>query len=94
MSNWQPIETAPKDVKVLVAYQNRLGNWRVVTACYHTQLDWSDDYLRDDDDESEYAPEGWYEESESSETIYCTDCPPTHWMPLPAPPEAAMETGR
>lgn len=85
---WQPIETAPKNKKLLVAYQNRLGNWRIVTGCYHTQLAWSDDHWRDDDDESEYAPEGWYEESDSSETIYRTDLPPTHWMPLPTPPQA------
>lgn len=98
VGEWQDIATAPKNKTVLAAYRNALGNWRIVTACYHTQLEWSDDHLRDDDDESEYAPEGWYEESDSSETIYPTDHPPSHWMPLPKPPalpsSAQRETER
>lgn len=80
---WQPIETAPKNTKVLAAYQNELGNWRIVTACYHTQLEWSDEY---GDHEEEFAPEAWYEENDSSEVIYPTSRVPTHWMPLPAGP--------
>lgn len=82
---WQLIETAPKNIKVLAAYQNELGNWRIVTACYHTQLDWSDEY-GDHEDEGEFAPEAWYEENDSSEVIYPCSRKPTHWMPLPAPP--------
>lgn len=85
MSEWKTIETAPKNTKVLAAYRNSLGNWRIITACYHTQLPWSDDHELGADD-PEYAPEGWYEESDSSETIYPTSYPPTHWMPLPLPP--------
>lgn len=87
MSEWQPIETAPKNTKVLAAYRNAMGKWRIVTACYHTQLPWSDDHWRDEDDEAEYAPEAWYEESDSSETIYQTSGRPTHWQPLPSPPK-------
>lgn len=82
---WQDISTAPKNKKVLAGYVNECGNWRTVTACYHTQLPWSDD--QDPEDGSEYAHEGWYEESDSSETIYFTSYPPTHWMPLPSPPK-------
>lgn len=91
MSDWQDISTAPENLKVLVAYKNSLGKWRIVTGCYHTQLPWSDDH-DPRDDESEYAPEGWYEESDSSETIYRTNEPPTHWMPLPATPGTLAET--
>jgi len=86
MSDWQPISTAPQNVKVLAAYRNRLGNWRIVTACYHTMLPWNEDYIDEREDETEYAPERWYEESESQEVIYPTDCDPTHWAPLPSPP--------
>lgn len=82
---WQPIETAPKNIKVLAAYQNGLGNWRIVTACYHTQLELSDEY---GDHEEEYAPQGWYEESDSSEVIYQCSCKPTHWTPLPPYPQS------
>jgi len=34
-----------------------------------------------------FCPEGWYEEMWESE--YISETPsPTHWMPLPAPPES------
>lgn len=88
---WQTIDSAPKNVKVLAAYQNELGNWRIVTACYHTQLEWSDEY---GDHEEEFAPEAWYEENDSSEVIYQTSRTPTHWQPLPAPPVAVTSEGQ
>jgi hypothetical protein len=84
VSEWKTIESAPKNQKVLVAYRNELNNWRIVTACYHTQLDWSDEY---DDIEQEYAPEDWYEENETVEVIYPCAGAPTHWQPLPEPPK-------
>lgn len=80
---WQDISTAPKNTKVLAAYRNENGKWRTITACYHTELPWSDEY---GDHEEEFAPEAWYEESDSSEVIYQTSCQPSHWQPLPAPP--------
>jgi len=83
VGGWRPVNTAPKNTKVLAAYQNELGNWRIVTACYHTQLDWSDEY---GDHEEEFAPEAWYEENDSSDVIYQTSRTPTHWMPLPSSP--------
>ena len=52
---WQPISTAPKDRKLLVAYRNALGNWRVVTACYHTQPEWWEG-CDPPDGAGEYAP--------------------------------------
>lgn len=88
VAGWQDISTAPKNTKVLAAYQNELGNWRILTACYHTRLDWSDEY---GDHEEEFAPEDWYEESDSSEVIYSTSRKPTHWMPLPEAPLATTE---
>ncbi len=81
---WQPIETAPRNRKIIAGYFNENGKWRTVMACYHTSLPWSDD--QDPEDDSEYAPEGWYEECENSEVIYFTCSPPTHWMPLPPAP--------
>jgi hypothetical protein len=83
---WQPIETAPKGRKLLVGYFNELGKWRTVTGCYYIE-----DSLEQDDPDSddEYAPAGWYEESDSLEQIARTSCLPTHWQPLPAPPSAA-----
>lgn len=85
--DWKPIETAPKDQKVLVGYHNQLGNWRTVTACYHTHLSWAEEYYDPEaTEETEFAPAGWYEESDSHDVILRTSYPPTHWMPLPEPP--------
>lgn len=84
MEGWQTMDSAPKNRKVLVAYRSPLGNWRIVTACYCTQLPWSDDEQELHDEE--YAPEGWYEESDSHEVILPTSSPPEYWQPLPAAP--------
>ena len=84
-AQWQPIETAPKGRKVLVAYQNQLGNWRRVIAKYYLP-----ETLDSEHNESGYADEGWYEESETHhEEIMRTDCEPTLWQPLPPIPLAA-----
>jgi hypothetical protein len=82
---WQKIETAPKGKKLIAGYLNSLGNWRSIMACYYLPgtLPATDDWIAD----GEYAPEGWYEESESHETILKTDETPTHWMPLPPQPQ-------
>jgi hypothetical protein len=85
-SGWQPIETAPKGVKVLGAYRNKLGHWRRVMMKYYgyQQLETDDsDFVEDDEG---FAPEGWYEECESQENIRRTDEPPMLWHALPAQP--------
>jgi hypothetical protein len=82
LRQWRPIDTAPKGKKIIVGYRNRLGNWRSVIGRYYTP-----ETLISDDEESGFAEEGWYEESESQETILFTDEPPTHWLPLPADPK-------
>jgi hypothetical protein len=84
---WLPIETAPKGQKVIAGYRNQLGKWRSVMGTYYppNTLPTTDDWIAD----AEYAPEGWYEESETHEDIYPMDCPPTHWQPLPASPSTS-----
>lgn len=78
--SWQPIETAPKGVKVLAGFRNSHGHWRTILATYYVEgsLDW-------EDGEGDYAPEGWYEETETHDTIL--PCAPTHWQSLPEPPQ-------
>lgn len=84
---WQPIDTAPKGVKILVAYKNSLGNWRRVLARWY-----GEDELEscDSDNESGFAPAGWYEESETQEDIRVTDESPEFWHTIPAPPSTKL----
>lgn len=72
MSDWQPIETAPKDGnEILVFYQTRK---KVVIAYWEPQS-----YNKKPRPYWAAIGSHWIE----SDRKY----PPTHWMPLPAPPE-------
>ena len=68
MSDWQPIETAPKDGTVVFLYWPTMSITRYPAAGMHH----GDEY-------------GWemYVDRDYGEIF------PTHWMPLPAPPEPA-----
>lgn len=90
-TGWMAIESAPKGKKVIVGYWNKLSKWRTVMACYYLPqtLQMEDD--RYDFDDDGYAPEGWYEECESQESILPTEETPVRWMPLP--PLPAPECG-
>lgn len=89
---WRDISTAPKGRKIIVGYFNEAGNWRSVMACYYLPktLDWNTDY--EGGDEDGFAPEGWYEEIENTETIFPMKAP-THWRPLPPPPARKGDGG-
>lgn len=81
---WQPIETAPKNGQwLLLCYQNQLGKWRWAIGSWETEILMDAEFGHD-----EYAPAGWYESPESCP--YENDAfliEPTHWMPLPGPPQ-------
>jgi hypothetical protein len=83
---WQPIETAPKRTKLLLAYRNQLGKWRRVQGEY-----WPSEELESDHSESGFADEGWYEATEAYEEMAPLEHDPTHWMPLPEPPVLAAQ---
>ena len=98
VNQWQPIETAPKQRKVIVHYRNPLGRHRCVMACYYGEksLEMHDDYddvgTFDEESGTLFADAGWYEEHDSDDPILPLGGVPTHWMPLPEPPiDAAME---
>ena len=69
MSEWKPIETAPKDGTLILVYEPDNESWPIRSAR------WS---------QSPYPPGRWdwfyvYDD--------CLGEAPTHWMPLPSPPE-------
>lgn len=78
---WQPIETAPHNERVLVFYTYTNGVGRRIIATYYRAETLESEY-----EESGYAEPGWYEESYAADTIYPIEQEPTHWMPLPPPP--------
>jgi hypothetical protein len=69
---WQPIETAPKDVKILICG----GTW----GCEYSPLEFSGWPFKEVA-LAIYNPE--YSEWADDEYNY----QPTHWMPLPEPPQ-------
>lgn len=77
MSEWQPIETAPRiRERVLLYVPTEMGG------SYTVQIgQWDDDYKSDDP-----YPFWRYDGDETSR--YSRAHPPTHWMPLPDPPKS------
>ncbi len=73
MTDWQPIETAPKQKVVLLwaLTDTDTGNWKMATGY------WMPGYAED--------PGGWTWEGRR---LMPYDAQPTHWMPLPLPPGA------
>lgn len=82
---WKPIESAPKGRKLIVGYRNVLGKWRAIIAAYYLPGTLDASEWNDGGDEHGFAPEGWYEESETHDELLPCETP-THWMPLPAAP--------
>lgn len=80
-SQWLPIETAPKERKLIVGLRTSLGMWRTALATYYGPESLFSE------EEDEYVPEGWYEYVYSVEEQPRLAGQPTHWMPLPPPPE-------
>jgi hypothetical protein len=73
MSEWKPIDTAPRDKEILIFVQNDYGG-NIFMA-------------RWDKDESAIRPKPrWTSSSPAYKAITAINGPPTHWMPLPPPP--------
>lgn len=73
MSEWQPIETAPKNVAILV-YPSTWGDMIASPAKW-------------DDDKYNRKPKPYWSRRDSRRVSESRDNPPTHWMPLPEPPK-------
>lgn len=80
MSEWQPIETAPKDQTVIVFRPTMWGGkGHIGKARWET-----DKYLKKPKPFWS-SSEGWIGKTEDRHH------PPTHWMPLPEPPETSHD---
>lgn len=80
MSEWQPIETAPRDGTEFLAYDPVVNKYDV---CYASDNRW---YGPRDDDDLPYfihQVDGDYGSCDD----YFNGDRATHWMPLPEPPE-------
>lgn len=77
-TGWRGIESAPKGVKLVLGYHNRLGKGRTILGCYYEE-----GTLESDHEESGFAPPGWYEATEAYEELAPLDESPIAWQPLP-----------
>lgn len=72
MSEWQPIETAPKDGSPVLVYAvEGCTQWKFYTPLWICR--WEEGH-----EDGEWI--------EAGGELYTT-CKPTHWMPLPKPPK-------
>jgi len=89
---WQPIDTAPKDGrKVILFYRNSHSRPRTVMARWLT-----DEQAAETDADGVGLEGGWYEciDNWNDYTeVAIHEGEPTHWMPLPTPPVAALAEG-
>lgn len=72
MHEWMPIESAPRDGSFVLLYPGR--ELRVSMGNYYTS----------EDEDPEFS-NIWQCMDSDAEPSWCT---PTHWMPLPSPPES------
>lgn len=77
MSEWQPIETAPKDGRPVLLW------WRGCTHASIGQFE-ADEYYDERPPKWRCPEEGWRCEGDECIPVNQRDC--THWMPLPEAP--------
>jgi hypothetical protein len=94
MNEWIRVdERMPETgVPVIAYYKNQSGNSRRIRAAYagpkSLEADLESDFGEYDEEADTYwCPEGWYEQNEYEETHWQVDETVTHWMPLPEPPK-------
>lgn len=95
MTQWQPIETAPKLKTVLIAFQTQYPRkMRVIRAQFipmNTVQSYGEWAEYNEELDEYFTPEGWYEDvyndiGEEYSMIHHTE-KPKYWMSIPTPPE-------
>ncbi len=72
---WQPIETAPRDGTHILVYPPTWYGEFASIAYWHSEL-------------SGRCTEPYWKRTDAlNRIIMCLENPPTHWMPLPPPPQ-------
>ena len=82
MNGWQPIFSAPRDGSPILAFNPMVG---VYNTAFTTRWDGSVEEC--DNPTSEGVPCGFWSSGAKSYPFGKWDCQPTHWMPVPGPPE-------
>lgn len=84
MSEWRSIETAPRDGTEVLGWRRDCG---IILMRYSAPIDFlSENELEDMDEESAEAPDWMAADFISGSRMDGSETP-THWMPLPDPPE-------
>lgn len=93
---WNPIETAPINIPVLIHYTNASGKSRIIKAFKIEKFQEEnnqDDYAEwcdyDEETDAYYSPAGWYECIDNwgeFSSIMVNEGEPDYWMNLPPPP--------
>lgn len=84
MTDWQPIETAPKDGSEILGYRDDCGALLMRWTSLGEFLTESE--LSEYDEETTYQEDWFYADFICGGRLE-NDQAPTHWMPLPPPPE-------
>lgn len=82
---WQPIETAPINESVLVYIPNAEHYGEGIYRAIWIESSW----LMNGKKPRHWQTTGWHHGRD-----VCGDTQPTHWMPLPEPPESQTEVAR
>lgn len=88
MGDWQPIDTAPKDGTEILAWRDDSGTLLVRWTSLAEFL--TDSELEEYDEETTYRDDWFYADFVVGGRLEY-DCVPTHWMPLPEPPQPTMK---